>query len=200
MSSPELPNLLGPWSFYFSSWQSHTFRDSGHTLDSSLFPHPFIHIWPIDKSPGSSLVSPITSAAPTLIQQEFFVLLIRMATQLVSLLPFFTGERQLHQRDPSQSQKKSSFCLRLSSNPFYSDYKPKPCRVGPPVISLPTALSLALSSPATPIPSSSLERLGLHTGRSLYFICSSPKTGANSLSQLLLIFCSNAPLNKGSMP
>ena len=63
--------------------------------------NPFIHIWPINKSPGSSLESPITSPAPTLIQQVFLVLLIRMATQLVSLLPFFTGGCQLHQRDPS---------------------------------------------------------------------------------------------------
>ena len=101
MSSPKLPNLLGPQSFYFSLWQSHASRGSGHTLDSSLFPHPFIHIWPINKSPGSSLVSPVTSAAPTLFQQVFLVLLIRMATQLVSLLSFFTAECQLHQRDPS---------------------------------------------------------------------------------------------------
>ena len=75
--------------------------------------------------------------------------------------------------------------------------------LGPQLISLSTPLSLALSSPATPIPSSSLERLGvlwpqgLHTGHSLYFIGSSPKTWTKSLSQLLLIFCSNAPLNKG---
>lgn len=54
--------------------------------------------------------------------------------------------------------------------------------LGPQLISLSNPLSLALSSPATPIPSLSRERLGmlwpqgLHTGHFLYFIGSSPKT------------------------